>query len=92
MILVVSQTDILIYEKKPVVEWNDETTVYCEGEMEILAALEIKKMLVDRLVNLLSRYRIFQRIRSICCRRPAPGGSRSDLDGGHSGCGLRSGS
>ena len=25
------------------------------GEMEILAALEIKKMLVDRLVNLLSR-------------------------------------
>jgi hypothetical protein len=33
--------------------------LYCEGEMEILAALEIKKMLVDRLVNLLSRYRIF---------------------------------
>ncbi len=41
--------------------------------MEILAALEIKKMLVDRLVNLLSRYRIFQRIRSISCLCPVPG-------------------
>ena len=34
---------------------EDDENSFNLGEMEILAALEIKKMLVDRLVNLLSR-------------------------------------
>ena len=35
------------------------------GEMEILAALEIKKMLVDRLVNLLSRGYLLTQVKYI---------------------------